>query len=46
MCDMNIEGDKGLDTLIRAAFLRPAQIVRQFISHSETQKNQGSKRYP
>ena len=29
-------GYDGLDTLIRAAFLRPVQIVRQFKPHSET----------
>ena len=28
---------KGLGTLIRAAFLRPVQIVRQFVSNRETQ---------
>jgi hypothetical protein len=27
---------EGLDTLIRAAFLRPVQIVRQFISNLDT----------
>ena len=30
-------GYEGLDTLIRAGFLRPVQIVRQFISNLETQ---------
>ena len=30
-------GYEGLGTLIRAAFLRPVQIVRQFISNHETQ---------
>ena len=30
-------GHRGLDTLKRAAFLRPVQIVRQFISNPETQ---------
>lgn len=29
-------GLSGLDTLIRADFLRPVQIVRQFISNPET----------
>ena len=29
-------GYDGLDTLIRAAFLRPVQIVRQFISNHDT----------
>jgi hypothetical protein len=33
---MVIQGHEGLDTLIRAAFLRPVQIVRQFISNHET----------
>lgn len=30
-------GYEGLDTLIRAAFLRPVQIVRQTISNLDTQ---------
>ena len=32
-----MRGYSGLDTLIRAAFLRPVQIVRQFVSNRETQ---------
>jgi hypothetical protein len=30
---VGIQGYEGLDTLIRAAFPRPVQIVRQFISN-------------
>lgn len=33
---IGLVGYKGLDTLIRAAFLRPVQIVRQFISNLDT----------
>jgi hypothetical protein len=33
---VGIQGYEGLDTLIRAAFPRPVQIVRQFISNLDT----------
>jgi hypothetical protein len=39
-------GYEGLYIVDTTAFPRPVQIVRQFISHSETLKNQGSRRYP
>ena len=37
LTSLDIQGYGGLDTLIRAGFLRPVQIVRQTISHTETQ---------
>ena len=37
LTSLDIQGYGGLDTLIRAGFLRPVQIVRQTISHNETQ---------
>jgi hypothetical protein len=40
LCSYVIHGHGGLDSLIRAAFQRPVQIVRQFISHI------GQTRYP
>ena len=36
LTSLDIQGYGGLDTLIRAAFQRPVQIVRQTISNLET----------
>jgi hypothetical protein len=38
------EGYEGLDIPYRADFRRPAQIVRQTISHNETQRKAGQRR--
>ena len=37
LTSLDIQGYGGLDTLIRATFQGPVQIVRQTISHNETQ---------